>query len=68
MLQIIGCVFFENNSTTKGGAIYMETNGNSSITKTIFFDKFAENGGTIYLKESQSFMMEITWCDLTENN
>ena len=47
-----------NNLNTNGGAIYLSSTGNSTISKNIFFSCNSNNGGSIYL-------ININFC---ENN
>ena len=69
MMNVIDCIFFENNSTTFGGAIYMEKSGNTSIFRTEFRKNLAESGAAIYVFNSQpNSIIKIVECDFSENN
>ena len=70
LMEIIDCIFFENNSTELGGAIYFQTlSGNTSILRSNFINNYASNGAAIYTFSSQSnSLMEIADCTFFENN
>ena len=69
LFEIADCAFIENNSTNYGGAVYMETYGNTSIIRSHFSNNFGSFGGAILLLSSQSnTIFEITDCAFVENN
>ena len=68
--EIADCAFIENNSTNSGGAIYMDTYGNTSIIRSNFSNNFASSyGGAIYLLNTGSgAFLQIADCAFNENN
>ena len=67
--QIANCVFFENNSTTGGGAIYLDQLGNISLTELKFSNNIADSGGAIFIYNLHlDSFQEISDCVFTENN
>ena len=68
-LQIMDSLFFTNNCTNYGGAIYMEILSNTSIIRSSFSKNLALYGAAIYLYNSQPFfILSIIDCTFTENN
>ena len=66
--QITDCVFFENNSTALGAAIYIESNSNTSMIRNIFSNNLANYGGAILLSTSQSnSLLIVSDCLFIEN-
>ena len=70
LLEISDCAFIENDSTNNGGAIYMDTYGNTSIIRSNFSNNVASSyRSAIYLVTSQSnALFVITDCAFIENN
>ena len=69
LIEIIDCVFMDNNSTSLGGAVYLKMIGNISIIRGYFSNNFAYNGGAIISFASQSnSLLEISNCVFIENN
>ena len=70
LFEITDCAF-ENGLTNFGGAIYMDTYGNTSIIRSNFSNNFASSydGGAIYLVTSQAnALFVIADCAFIENN
>ena len=69
LVIIVECVFFEEDSSLNGGAIYLDQFGNTSIIKSIFSNNFAPYGGAMYFFYSQpDSVLKIRYCVFVENN
>ena len=70
-LEINDCIFIENEkSKSKGGAIYMEGLGNTSIIRSNFSKNFANFGAAIYSSKPSKFIIHakfIFYSITTEN-
>ena len=67
--EIADCLFFENNSTTYGGAINIEKHSEILVNRCKFFKNMANLGGAIYFANSPiKSTINVTDCVFVENS
>lgn len=62
-LTLSGCMFIENNATTKGGAYYVFTNKKPKLVNCVFAKNSAADGAAVYNRGQ----MTMTNCSIVRN-